>query len=105
MLTYPLSKESGRSLYEQLYEGIRRDILSGTLPAHQRLPSKRALAQHLEVSIITVPMSSWRRRATSTRRRSGATTSAPWSAPYRRRPGSLPRCRRSRSRRPIFWTL
>ena len=41
MLTYPLSKESGRSLYEQLYEGIRRDILSGTLPAHQRLPSKR----------------------------------------------------------------
>ena len=37
MLTYPLSKESGRSLYEQLYEGIRRDILSGTLPAHQRL--------------------------------------------------------------------
>ena len=50
MLTYPLSKESGRSLYEQLYEGIRRDILSGTLPAHQRLPSKRALAQHLEVS-------------------------------------------------------
>mgnify|MGYP000957898817 CR=1 FL=1 len=54
MLTYPLSKESGRSLYEQLYEGIRRDILSGTLPAHQRLPSKRALAQHLEVSVITV---------------------------------------------------
>lgn len=44
MLTYPLSKESGRSLYEQLYEGIRRDILSGTLPATQRLPSKRALA-------------------------------------------------------------
>ena len=31
-------------------------------------------------------MSSWRRRATSTRRRSGATTSAPWSVPYRRRP-------------------
>ena len=54
MLTYPLNKESGRSLYEQLYEGIRRDILSGTLPAHQRLPSKRALAQHLEGSIITV---------------------------------------------------
>ena len=35
MLTYPLSKESGRSLYEQLYEGIRRDILSGTLPPWQ----------------------------------------------------------------------
>ena len=24
MLTYPLNKESGRSLYEQLYEGIRQ---------------------------------------------------------------------------------
>ena len=23
MLTYPLNKESGRSLYEQLYEGIQ----------------------------------------------------------------------------------
>ena len=54
MLTYPLSKESGRSLYEQLYEGIRRDILSGTLPAHQRLPSKRALAEHLHISVMTV---------------------------------------------------
>ena len=54
MLTYPLNKESGRSLYEQLYEGIRRDILSGTLPAHQRLPSKRALAEHLHISVMTV---------------------------------------------------
>lgn len=107
MLTYPLNKESGRSLYEQLYEGIRRDILSGTLPAHQRLPSKRALAQHLEVSIITVQNAYEQLAAEgyiySQEKR--ATTSAPWSAPYRRRPGSLPRCRRSRSRRPIFWTL
>ena len=56
MLTYPLNKESGRSLYEQLYEGIRRDILSGTLPAHQRLPSKRALAQHpVSYTHLTLP--------------------------------------------------
>ena len=103
MLTYPLSKESGRSLYEQLYEGIRRDILSGTLPAHQRLPSKRALAQHLEVSIITV-QNAYEQLAAEGYIYSVAGKGS-FAAPYRRRPGSLPRCRRSRSRRPIFWTL
>ena len=54
MLTYALEKNGSRSLYTQLYGCIRRDILSGALPPRQRLPSKRALAQHLEVSVITV---------------------------------------------------
>lgn len=90
MLTYPLSKESGRSLYEQLYEGIRRDILSGTLPAHQRLPSKRALAQHLEVSIITVQNAYEQLAAEGyiySQEKRGYYVS-PWSVPCRRRPGS-----------------
>jgi len=54
MLTYSLEKDGGESLYTQLYACIRRDILSGALPPRQKLPSKRALAQHLEVSVITV---------------------------------------------------
>ena len=54
MLTYALEKNGSRSLYTQLYDCIRRDILSGALPPRQKLPSKRALAQHLEVSVITV---------------------------------------------------
>ena len=54
MLTYALEKNGSRSLYTQLYGCIRRDILSGALPPRQKLPSKRALAQHLEVSVITV---------------------------------------------------
>ena len=54
MLTYTLEKKEKESLYEQLYRHIREDILSGRLPAGERLPSKRTLAQHLEVSIITV---------------------------------------------------
>ena len=54
MLTYSLEKDGGESLYTQLYACIRRDILSGTLSPRQKLPSKRALAQHLEVSVITV---------------------------------------------------
>ena len=54
MLTYSLEKDGGESLYTQLYACIRRDILSGALSPRQKLPSKRALAQHLEVSVITV---------------------------------------------------
>lgn len=54
MLTYTFEKNSGISLYEQLYRHIRDDILSGSLAAGEKLPSKRALAAHLEVSVITV---------------------------------------------------
>ena len=54
MLTYELKKAPGLPLYEALYRCIRGDILSGKLPAGHRLPSKRALAQHLEVSKSTV---------------------------------------------------
>lgn len=54
MLTYELKKQPGVPLYEALYRCIRDDILSGKLLPGYKLPSKRALAQHLEVSCITV---------------------------------------------------
>ena len=54
MLTYELKKSPGVPLYEALYRCIRADILSGRLAPGQKLPSKRALAQNLEVSKITV---------------------------------------------------
>ena len=54
MLTYELKKAPGVPLYEALYRCIREDILSGALPAGTKLPSKRALADNLEVSKITV---------------------------------------------------
>ena len=54
MLTYELKKSPGVPLYEALYRCIRDDILSGKLPAGEKLPSKRALSQHLELSKITV---------------------------------------------------
>ena len=50
MLTYELKKSPGVPLYEALYRCIRGDILSGALAPGERLPSKRALAQNLEVS-------------------------------------------------------
>ena len=54
MLTYELKKSPGVPLYEALYRCIRSDILSGHLAPGTKLPSKRALAQNLEVSKITV---------------------------------------------------
>ena len=54
MLTYELKKSPGVPLYEALYRCIRGDILSGKLAPGTKLPSKRALAQNLEVSKITV---------------------------------------------------
>ena len=54
MLTYELKKAPGVPLYEALYRCIREDILSGKLAPGTKLPSKRALAAHLEVSKVTV---------------------------------------------------
>ena len=54
MVTYELKKAPGVPLYESLYRCIRGDILSGKLRPGEKLPSKRALAQHLEISKITV---------------------------------------------------
>lgn len=54
MLTYNLDAREGLPLYEYLYRRIRSDILDGTLAAGERLPSKRALAEHLHVSVVTV---------------------------------------------------
>ena len=54
MLTYELKKAPGMPLYESLYRCLRGDILSGALPAGTKLPSKRALAENLKVSKITV---------------------------------------------------
>ena len=53
MLTYDLS--GGRQpKYYRLYTCIREDILRAELLPGQKLPSKRALAEHLHVSIATV---------------------------------------------------
>lgn len=54
MLTYELKKAPGVPLYEALYRCIRQDILDGALKPGEKLPSKRALAQHLELGKITV---------------------------------------------------
>lgn len=54
MLTYDMSQRGDYSLYEYLYLCVRADIESGVIAPGQKLPSKRALAQNLGVSLVTV---------------------------------------------------
>ena len=54
MLTYDLNRRGEQSIYEYLYQCIRSDILDGVLTAGERLPSKRSLAHHLNIGVITV---------------------------------------------------
>ena len=54
MITLDPRQEAGQPLYWQIYAQIRRDIASGVLSAREKLPSKRALAASLGVSVTTV---------------------------------------------------
>ena len=75
MLTYSMDARGNTPLYEYLYRCIRDDILSGVLAAGEKLPSKRALADHLHLSVITVE------GARSEERRVGKECRSRWS-PY-----------------------
>ncbi|HOW08148.1 MAG TPA: GntR family transcriptional regulator, partial [Flexilinea sp.] len=54
MLTYLLEHNKQKPLYLCLYAFIRKDIESGILKPNEKLPSKRNLAEHLHISVITV---------------------------------------------------
>lgn len=54
MLTYSFEDREHISLYEYLYKQIKNDILNHRLTPDEKLPSKRALAEHLNISTITV---------------------------------------------------
>ncbi len=46
--------EKKTSLYEQLYREIKQDILTGKIPGGSKLLSKRAQAERLGISVVTV---------------------------------------------------
>ena len=54
MITIDLSRNDERPLYVRVYESIKNDIESGKIAPEEKLPSKRALAEHLNVSVITI---------------------------------------------------
>jgi GntR family transcriptional regulator len=50
----PVSPAGTGPLYQQIVDGIKREVLADRLSAGTALPSYRALAEHLLVSLITV---------------------------------------------------
>jgi GntR family transcriptional regulator len=49
-----ISPAASAPLYQQIIDGLKRDISEGRLPAGTPLPSFRQLAEQLMVSLITV---------------------------------------------------
>ena len=49
-----LDAKSDKSLYEQLYQEIRSQILKGEIKSNVKLPSKRQLQMDLNISMTTV---------------------------------------------------
>ncbi len=54
MLTYNMENRDEKSLYAHLYACLRSDIEGGVIAPNEKLPSKRAFAKHLGVSVVTV---------------------------------------------------
>lgn len=54
MITIDFEKKGNLSLTEYLFESIKNQILESKLKKKEKLPSKRALASHLGISVITV---------------------------------------------------
>ncbi|MFR7743592.1 MAG: GntR family transcriptional regulator [Acutalibacteraceae bacterium] len=89
MLTYDL-QAGDQPKYYRLYTCIREDILRAELLPGQKLPSKRALAEHLHISLATV--SGAYEQLVDEGYLTAKTRSGIMSAPS-------PTCRRTRSRR------
>ena len=53
MVTIDFSQRKNSSLTEFIYSQLKEQIISQILKPNEKLPSKRALANHLGVSVIT----------------------------------------------------
>ena len=52
-MKYHIEQSGGKSAYMQLYEQLRKDIVSGSYIYGAKLPSKRLLAEEAGVSVVT----------------------------------------------------
>ena len=52
--TFTIQKDSKQPLYRQLYNYLVKEIKNGNLKENEKLPGKKALAQHLAISQSTV---------------------------------------------------
>ena len=53
-LTLEKNKSDRKYIYQQIYKGIKKGILTGKLPSNEKLPSKRKLAIQLNASVNSV---------------------------------------------------
>lgn len=53
ILNIIIRNSSGQPIYDQIYEQLRAQIVSGALPEGEMLPSIRVLAKELRISVIT----------------------------------------------------
>lgn len=72
----PIIKNSPKPAYQQITEGVRKQILTGELKPAEELPSIRQLAQDIQVSVITI------RRAYGDLEREGLIYSRPGLGSY-----------------------
>ena len=49
-----MQRESGQFIYRQLYSQLKEDILAFKYESHEKLPSKRDMSQHLNISVNSV---------------------------------------------------
>lgn len=52
-MTILINNHSGVPIYDQIFTQIKNQIISGALPEGEALPSIRALAKDLRISVIT----------------------------------------------------
>ena len=71
-----IDNKSGAPIYDQIFTQIKGHILSGELPADAPLPSIRALAKDLRISVITT------KRAYDELERSGFVYTVPGKGSY-----------------------
>ncbi|HSJ38282.1 MAG TPA: PLP-dependent aminotransferase family protein, partial [Planococcus sp. (in: firmicutes)] len=56
MLMFQLQRNDSVPLYKQLYQEIKQAIISGKISVNTKLPSKRKLADYLDISQTTVEL-------------------------------------------------
>ena len=61
-----IDNKSGAPIYEQIFTQLKSQIISGTLPSDEALPSIRSLAKDLRISVVTTKMN-WKKKVLFTR--------------------------------------
>lgn len=64
-----IDNKSGAPIYEQIFTQLKSQIISGTLPSDEALPSIRSLAKDLRISVVTTKRltMNWKKKVLFTR--------------------------------------